>query len=86
MGSFRDAKTASLVLNSLDHMVVNVEDRSGSTVSMEHTNAWLIARHPIWTPDLQRIFLALLSEAAASGDVPKKQAALLTDRVRLNEG
>lgn len=47
--------------------------------------AWLIAQHSICTPELQRKFLGLLSKASESGDVPKAQVALLTDRIRFNE-
>lgn len=35
---------------------------------------------------MQRHFLALLTEAAENGDVPKTQIAFLTDRIRFNEG
>ena len=48
--------------------------------------AWLIAQHAICTPELQRRFLHLLKEAAAVGDAPMKQVALLSDRIRSNEG
>ncbi len=47
--------------------------------------AWLIAQHSICTPDLQRRFLVLVSEAAARGEVPRPQVAFLTDRIRFNE-
>jgi hypothetical protein len=47
--------------------------------------AWMVAQHSICTPALQRKFLALVSQAADSGEVPKLQAALLTDRIRFNE-
>ena len=47
--------------------------------------AWLIAQHSICTPDLQRKFLGLLDEAAKRGDVPLRQVAMLTDRIRFNE-
>jgi len=47
--------------------------------------AWLIAQHSICTPDLQRKFLALVTEAAQAGEVPRPQVALLTDRIRFNE-
>ena len=47
--------------------------------------AWLIAQHSICTPELQRRFLHLLTIASESGDAPKRQVALLTDRVRFNE-
>lgn len=48
--------------------------------------AWLVAQHAICTPELQRRFLSVLAEAAGSGDAPQKQVALLTDRIRFNEG
>ena len=48
--------------------------------------AWLVAQHAICTPHLQRKFLEYLSDAATSGDAPYKQVALLTDRIRFNEG
>lgn len=58
-----------------------------SLVGLEGSRvAWLIAQHSICTPELQRKFLALLSKASESGDVPKLQVAFLTDRVRFNEG
>ena len=47
--------------------------------------AWLIAQHSINTPTLQRKFLTLLVNASERGDVPKKQVAFLTDRIRFNE-
>jgi hypothetical protein len=48
--------------------------------------AWLVAQHALCTPQLQRKFLRLLELAAEAGDVPWKQVALLTDRIRFNEG
>lgn len=48
--------------------------------------AWLIAQHSICTPELQRKFLTLLTQACESGDAPKIQAALLTDRIHFNTG
>ena len=48
--------------------------------------AWLIAQHSICTPDLQRKFLEAMTEAAAKEDVPKRQVAMLADRIRFNEG
>lgn len=48
--------------------------------------AWLVAQHSICTPDLQRKFLKLIREAADKGEVPMKQVAMLTDRIRFNEG
>lgn len=48
--------------------------------------AWLLAQHAICTPALQRQFLVLLEAAAEAGDVPRKQAAYLVDRIRFNEG
>lgn len=47
--------------------------------------AWLIAQHSICTPELQRKFLTLLTNAAECGDVPRKQVAFLADRIRFNE-
>jgi hypothetical protein len=58
-----------------------------SKVGLEGSkSAWLIAQHAICTPNLQRKFLQYLSKAATRGDVPHKQVALLTDRIRYNEG
>lgn len=48
--------------------------------------AWLIAQHAICTPHLQRKFLEFMARAADSGDVPMKQVAMLSDRIRFNEG
>ena len=48
--------------------------------------SWLIAQHSNCTPELQRKFLNYLSEAADVGNVPEKQLAMLTDRIRFNEG
>lgn len=48
--------------------------------------AWVIAQHSICTPELQRGFLRALEEAANAGDVPMQQVAMLTDRIRFNEG
>ena len=48
--------------------------------------AWLIAQHAIGEPEFQRRCLRLLQAAAASGDVPAWQPAMLEDRVRLFEG
>lgn len=48
--------------------------------------AWVIAQHSICTPELQKGFLRTLEEAAKVGDVPMKQVAMLTDRIRFNEG
>lgn len=58
-----------------------------SKVGIEGTRlAWLIAQHAICTPELQRNFFRLLTDAAELGDAPRKQAALLADRIRFNEG
>lgn len=58
-----------------------------SKVGIEGTKlAWLVAQHAICTPELQRKFFRLLSEAVEKSDAPKKQAALLADRIRFNEG
>lgn len=48
--------------------------------------AWQLAQNSIMTPDLQRKFLNLLTQSAQAGDVPMRQAAMLEDRVRFNEG
>ena len=48
--------------------------------------AWLVAQHAIATPALQRRFLACLRQAAEAGDVPRRQWAMLEDRIRFNEG
>ena len=48
--------------------------------------AWTIAQHSICTPGLQRGFLAALRRAVADGDAPPRQAAMLVDRIRFNEG
>lgn len=48
--------------------------------------AWLIAKHAIGEPAFQRRCLRILQEAAASGDVPAWQPAMLEDRVRMFEG
>lgn len=48
--------------------------------------AWMIAQHSICTPDLQRKFLHYITKAEKQGDVPAKQVALLSDRIRFNEG
>lgn len=48
-------------------------------------DAWQLAQHSICTPDLQRKFLQLLTRAAQQGDVPRRQVAMLTDRIRFNE-
>ena len=58
-----------------------------SKVGLEGSRtAWLIAQHAICTPHLQRKFLEYMTKAAESDDVPMKQVALLTDRIRFNEG
>ena len=48
--------------------------------------AWLVAQHAIATPVLQRWFLTCLRQAAEAGEVPRRQWAMLEDRVRFNEG
>lgn len=58
-----------------------------SKVGLEGSRAaWLIAQHAICTPELQRGFLRLIKKAAEAGEAPMKQVALLTDRIRFNEG
>ena len=48
--------------------------------------AWLILQHAIGSPALQRRGLELVRRAAASGDVPHAEVAMLEDRVRTFEG
>ncbi len=48
--------------------------------------AWMIAQHAICTPHLQRKFLDHLQDTVEQGDAPARQLALLTDRIRFNEG
>lgn len=48
--------------------------------------AWFIAQHAISEPEFQRRCLRLLQAAAAAGDVPAWQPAMLEDRVRMFEG
>jgi KDO2-lipid IV(A) lauroyltransferase len=48
--------------------------------------AFRIAEHAIEEPQLQRHFLSLLARAAALGEVPPRQPAVLLDRVRVFEG
>ena len=47
--------------------------------------AGVIAQHSIGTPELQRKFLALITETGRNGAVPKTQVTFLTDRIRFNE-
>jgi len=68
-----------------------VLDRQGwpgaSLVGAEAAEAaWLVAQHAIGEPDFQRRCLRLLQEAAARGEVPAWQPAMLEDRVRMFEG
>ena len=48
--------------------------------------AWLIVQHAIACPALQRRALGELKAAAARGEVPPWQAAMLEDRIRVFEG
>ena len=48
--------------------------------------AWLILQHDIANPKLQRHCLPLLREAAANGEVPAWQMAMLIDRIHVLEG
>ncbi|MDF1504673.1 DUF6624 domain-containing protein [Roseisolibacter sp. H3M3-2] len=48
--------------------------------------AWLVAQHAIGEPAFLRDALAALREAAARGEVPAWQPAMLDDRIRLYEG
>ena len=72
---------------ALEEIVITHGWPTISKVGVEGTRlAWLIAQHAICTPNLQRKFFKLLSEAAENGEVPKRQVALLSDRIRFNEG
>lgn len=48
--------------------------------------AWLIVQHAIGEPALLRATLPVLWDAAARGDAPAWQAAMLEDRIRTFEG
>lgn len=48
--------------------------------------AWLTAQHAIGNPHFMRRCLALLQHAAAQGEVPAWQPAMLEDRIRMYEG
>jgi len=48
--------------------------------------AWLIAQHAIGEPEFLRRCLAALEAAAARGEVPRWQPAMLEDRIRIFEG
>jgi hypothetical protein len=48
--------------------------------------AWLIVQHAIAQPQIQRRALEALRTAAARGDVPQLQPAMLDDRIRTLEG
>lgn len=73
--------------NALNEIVEKEGWPGISKVGLEGSRAaWLIAQHSICTPDLQRKFLKHLTEAEKRGDVPSKQVAWLTDRIRFNEG
>ena len=48
--------------------------------------AWLIVQHAIGEPAFLRATLPVLWDAAARGDVPAWQAAMLEDRIRAFEG
>ena len=48
--------------------------------------AWLIVQHAIGRPAFQREALEALRQAAARGEVPASQPALLEDRIRTLEG
>lgn len=48
--------------------------------------AWLIVQHAIGQPGFQRQALSTLSAAAARGEVPAWQAAMLEDRILTFEG
>ncbi len=48
--------------------------------------AWLVVQHAIGEPAFLRATLPVLWDAAARGDVPAWQAAMLEDRIRAFEG
>jgi hypothetical protein len=48
--------------------------------------AWLIVQHAITQPELQRQALSMVRTAAARGEVPEWQPAMLEDRIRTLEG
>jgi hypothetical protein len=48
--------------------------------------AWLVLQHAIGAPSLQRRGLALLRAAAARGEVPAAEVAMLEDRICFYEG
>ena len=48
--------------------------------------AWLIVQHAIAQPGFQRRAFTMLSAAAARGEAPRWQAAMLEDRIRTFEG
>lgn len=50
------------------------------------TAAWLIVQHAIGLPRFMRACLGMIDDAAAKGDAPRWQVALLTDRIRWLEG
>ena len=73
--------------NALDE-IIEINGWPGiSMVGLDGSRAaWLIAQHAICTPHLQRKFLEHMTKAAEGDEVPLKQVALLTDRIRFNEG
>ncbi|WP_214107587.1 DUF6624 domain-containing protein [Acrocarpospora catenulata] len=48
--------------------------------------AWLLAQHADASPEVQREFHALLTEAVANGEAKPSHLAYLEDRVRVNSG
>ncbi len=48
--------------------------------------AWLVVQHAIGEPAFVRAMHALLADAAARGDAPAWQPAMLEDRIRVYEG
>jgi len=75
-----NAQKLNLVVNKYGWPGISLVGLEGSRIS------WLIAQHSICTPKLQRLFLREMKESEKTGDVPKKQVALLTDRILFNEG
>jgi len=75
-----NAQKLKLVVNKHGWPGISLVGLEGSRIS------WLIAQHSICTPELQRSFLREMKKSEKIGDIPKKQVALLTDRILFNEG
>lgn len=48
--------------------------------------AWIIVQHAISRPDLQRMVLPMIEDAAEKGEIPRSHAAYLHDRILHFEG